>query len=105
MMAFNEAYTSDIHNPLVSPADALDDELEKLPPTLIVAADRDILREQGAEFANRHKQLGKEVEYRMVPKSVLLFITVPWQSAAFNYAVSEASWFIHTNDSKTANQQ
>lgn len=105
MMAFNEAYTSDIHNPLVSPADALDDELEKLPPTLIVAADRDILREQGAEFANRLKQLGKEVEYRMVPKSVHLFITVPGQTAAFNYAVSEASWFIHTNDSKTANQQ
>ena len=34
MEAFNEAYTSDIHNPLVSPAEASDDVIARLPPEL-----------------------------------------------------------------------
>lgn len=98
MEAFNEAYTSDIHNPLVSPAEASDDVLKTLPPTLMVAADRDILRDQGADFADRLRRLGNKVEYRLVLGSVHLFITVPGQAAAFGYAVSEASAFIHACD-------
>lgn len=57
MNAFNEAYTTESHNPLVSPAEADDHALAKLPPTLLVAAERDILRCQGAEFAERLKIL------------------------------------------------
>ncbi|MDE6125588.1 MAG: alpha/beta hydrolase [Muribaculaceae bacterium] len=99
MQAFNNAYTTDIHNPLVSPADAADDELRKLPPTLIVAADRDILKDQGAEFARRLKSLGNEAAYELVPGSVHLFITVPGQPSAFGRSVSAATGFIslHTN--------
>ena len=47
MEAFNQAYTDNPHNPLVSPAEASDTDLQKLPPTLIVAAERDILKDQG----------------------------------------------------------
>ena len=97
MEVFNEAYTSDIRNPLVSPADADDAELKNLPPTLIVAAERDILRDQGIEFANRLVKLGIKVEHRLIPNSVHLFITVPGQAASFSHAVSVSSEFIHSN--------
>lgn len=94
MEAFNAAYTSDIYNPLVSPAMASDNDLKNLPPALIVAAERDILKDQGCEFANRLRLLGNAVTYDMVPGAVHLFITVEGQTSAFNYAVSAASGFI-----------
>ncbi len=94
MEAFNNAYTSDIYNPMVSPAMASDNDLKKLPPTLIMAAERDILKEQGHEFAERLRLLGNIVDYDMISGAVHLFITVPGQTASFNYAVSAASKFI-----------
>lgn len=94
MEAFNAAYTYDIYNPLVSPAMASDDDLKNLPPTLIVSAERDILKDQGREFANRLSLLGNAVTYDMIPGAVHLFITVDGQTSAFNYAVSAASEFI-----------
>lgn len=97
MEAFNDAYTTDTHNPLVSPMEAPDDALRNLPPTLIVAAERDILRDQGAEFADRLNRLGIPVEYLLVPGSVHLFITVPGQPAAFNRSVSSTTSFLLRN--------
>ena len=94
MEAFSDAYSSDVYNPRVSPAMASDCDLLKLPPTLIVAAECDILKDQGREFAERLKRLGKTVRYDVVPGSVHLFITVPGQAASFGRAVSEASEFI-----------
>ncbi len=93
METFNDAYTSDIYNPMVSPAMASDRDLRKLPPILIVSAECDILKDQGQEFAGRLRILGNDVSYVMIPGSVHLFITVPGQPAAFNYAVSAASTF------------
>ncbi len=94
MDAFNDAYTSETANPLVSPADAPDAMLRVLPPTMILAADRDILKDQGAHFANRISSLGIATRYEVIPGSVHLFITVPGQAASFNRAVSTASEFI-----------
>lgn len=94
MDAFNDAYTADIHNPLVSPAEASDEELSALPPTLLTGAERDILRDQGIEFVERLKKLGKKAQYDLIAGSVHLFITVDGQTAAFNRAVSTAAEFI-----------
>lgn len=91
MNAFNEAYTTESHNPLVSPAEADD---HALPPTLLVAAERDILRCQGAEFAERLKNIGIEQKYILIPGSVHLFITVDGQPTAFKHSVNESSEFI-----------
>lgn len=96
MDAFNDAYTADVYNPLVSPADAQDETLRCLPPTLIVGAERDILRDQGRDFAAKLKRLGIHAEYNVIPGSVHLFITVDGQPAAFRRAVSTASEFIHS---------
>ncbi len=96
MVSFNNAYTYDIHNPLVSPAEATDKDLETLPPLLMISADRDILKDQGTEFACRLSSLGKRVEHLIIPGSVHLFITVPGQPAAFNLSVERASAFIKT---------
>lgn len=94
MNAFNNAYTSDSYNPLVSPAEASDSVLSRLPPTLLVAAERDILRYQGADFADRLARLGVESKYVLIPGSVHLFITVAGQPTAFRRSVCESSGFI-----------
>lgn len=94
MDAFNNAYTSDSYNPLVSPAEASDSVLSKLPPTLLVAAERDILCCQGSDFANRLAHLGVEMKYVLIPGSVHLFITVAGQPTAFRRSVKESSAFI-----------
>ena len=94
MEAFNQAYTDDCRNVLVSPAEADDVTLMKLPPMLMVAAERDILRDQGQEFVNRLKHLGKDVCYVVIPGSVHLFITVDGQPSAFSRSVEESAAFI-----------
>lgn len=94
MLAFNEAYTTDVHNPLVSPACAADHRLSMLPPVLMISADHDILKCQGNEFVMRLKELAVEVEYRVVPSTVHLFITVPGQPSAFRESVERSSRFI-----------
>lgn len=101
MNAFNNAYTSDLYNPLVSPAEASDSVLSKLPPTLFVAAERDILRCQGADFADRLAQLGVELKYILIPGSVHLFITVAGQPTAFCRSVKESSGFIYSHSRHT----
>lgn len=95
MSAFNDAYTADPHHPSVSPAEATDSALAKLPPTLLVAAERDILRCQGVGFADRLTRLGVEMKYVLIPGSVHLFITVAGQPTAFGRAVKESAGFIY----------
>ncbi len=95
MDAFNDAYTDDSRNPLVSPALAPDSALVSLPPLLLVAAERDILRSQGEKFAVRLEKLGVDVTHRLIPGSVHLFITVPGQPAAFDEAVRQSRVFLH----------
>lgn len=93
MEAFNRAYTlqSDVHSTAISVGLCSDEALRALPRTLIVAAERDILCDQGKELAERMGEKATRVEY---PGAVHLFITVPGQEAAFERAVSDALSFI-----------
>lgn len=93
MEAFNRAYLPDGQDPdkLASVGDAPDALLERLPRTLLVAAGRDILCDQGREFAARNQERVTRVEFS---DAVHLFITVPGQMAAFSEAVRLTIGFI-----------
>ena len=98
MEAFNEAYLSDgktdAKNPLVSPAHAADTELKTLPPVLMLSAERDILFDQGKEFAARLKKLGKSVDRIEFPGAIHTFVTVKGQPTAFQKAVDITGAFL-----------
>lgn len=97
MQQFNRAYTlhAEPTDTLISPGLCSDATIAALPPTLLVAAERDILRDQGHEFAAKAPQTITRVE---LPYTVHLFITVPGQNAAFNQAVSLALDFLCTKN-------
>lgn len=86
METFNTAYLAggDSKDALVSPADAQARQLSGLPPILLVAAEKDILADQGKEFVGRVKS-AERIE---LPGTVHLFITVPGQETAFRKAVA-----------------
>lgn len=101
MNAFNLAYSKDKEqDPLISPAHATDSMLKSLPPCLFVAAERDILRDQGREFADRLKNLGNHVEYHVIPSTVHLFITVDGQPSALKKALELTTDFLLTDKGK-----
>lgn len=90
MKAFNKAYLHGgaVHDTdFVSVADAGDDVLSGLPPVLLVAAGKDILCDQGREFAGRLNNVGVHIRRVEFPQAVHLFITVPGQETAFGEAV------------------
>lgn len=91
MEAFNDAYTqgTDARRPEISVGLCDEATLRRLPRTLLVAAGRDILCDQGKEFAQ--KTGAQRVEFS---DAVHLFITVPGQDAAFRRAVACATDFI-----------
>ena len=96
MEAFSDAYVGkhDPRDPFISPDCASDEALRALPPMLLAAADRDILRDQGAAFAERVAKAGGICRYVRFPGSVHLFITVPGQPSAFRDAVKLAADFL-----------
>lgn len=81
-------------DPLMSPADAPDSMLEKLPPLLIVNAGRDILNDQGKDFHARLAKLGNDARRVEFPGAVHLFITVDGQPTAFGKAVALTADFL-----------
>ena len=91
MCAFNDAYTrpDNPHNQLISVAENAN--LQSLPRILLVAAGRDILCDQGKEFASALSDKVTRIEF---PDAVHLFITVPGQQCAFHKAVEIALNFI-----------
>lgn len=93
MEAFNRAYTidADARSTTISVGLCSDVVLQNLPRTMIIAAERDILRDQGKELAERMRGKAQRIEYE---GAVHLFITVPGQDAAFDKAVRDASTFI-----------
>ncbi len=97
MSQFNMAYTyrsgATPADPLISVGLAPDSMLSTLPPTLLVAAGRDILRDQGRELAERLPDKITRVE---LSQAAHLFITVPGQDEAFLTAVILASDFINS---------
>lgn len=94
MEAFDSAYVgmADAKDTRISvgllPADTL---RAWLPQTLLVAAGRDILRDQGKDFAAR---AGRKARREELPEAAHLFITVPGQDEAFNTAVRLAADFL-----------
>ena len=101
MNEFNSAYTRGAaeRNHLIDVGLSDSEELSRLPKTLLIAVGRDILRDQGIEFAEK---AGTDKVTRIeFPEAVHLFITVPGQDEAFNTAVRIASAFI-TEDSAEA---
>lgn len=101
MEAFNEAYIfgtkptdNVIKNPKISPAHASDEDLKKLPPVLMISAQRDILYDQGKEFAVRLKKLGNSVDQVDFPGAIHTFATVKGQPTAFNKAVILTAAFL-----------
>lgn len=93
MDAFNDAYTvsADARHLAISVGLACEADLHALPRTLLIAAGRDILRDQGRAFAERVGERLTRIEY---PEAVHLFITVPGQPTAFCTAVRQAAAFI-----------
>ncbi len=94
MEAFNEAYIfgqkatdNVVKSPKISPAHASDEDLKKLPPVLMISAQRDILYDQGKEFAVRLKKLGNSVDHVDFPGAIHTFATVKGQPTAFKKAV------------------
>lgn len=79
------------HSPLAAP----DSLLAGLPRTLIFAAGRDILLDQGDALAKRMKKAGAEVTRTVLPGAVHLFITVEGQPSAFGTAVGAAADFLN----------
>lgn len=76
--------------PLISPVHANDTALTQLPPMLIINAQRDILCDQGKEFAQKYPNVTR-VEF---PGAVHLFITVKGQSTALGKAVKLTADFL-----------
>lgn len=96
MEAFNRSYiaSGQARNDEISPACAKDEALMRLPRTLLVAAGRDILADQGRAFVDRILALGVAATRIEYPAATHLFITVPGQDTAFNEAVSETIGFV-----------
>ncbi len=71
MVWFGKYYTLDekeFSNPLVSPLQ--NESLKGLPPAIIVAAEHDVLKDEGAQYAEKLKADGVEVEYQVIPGTV-----------------------------------
>ncbi len=97
MELFYKAYlgTADqSRNPLVSVADAPEEWLRQLPPILFVAAEKDVLHDQGYDMVNHLRNLGVPVEYNCLDGATHLFITVDGQPTAFRYAVEATIDFL-----------
>ena len=95
MEAFNQAYTcGQAKHPFISPSLCPDSLLSRLPRLLLVAAERDILCDQGKAFTDHVKRLGVTAHREVLPGTVHLFITVPGQDTAFRHAVSLAEDFL-----------
>ncbi len=96
MEAFNRAYIGDgdARNPLISVGLADKALLSKLPKTLLVAAERDILCDQGERFIDTLQKNGVDAKRRILRGSVHLFITVSGQEHAFLKAVNLSDKFL-----------
>ena len=97
METFNRAYTINADNrcSAISVGLCSDEVLNMLPRTLLIAAERDILRDQGLNLAERMCGKIQRIEYK---GAVHLFITVPGQDTAFDRAVKDAIGFICDKD-------
>jgi acetyl esterase len=67
---FDRSYMADLadaRNPYVSPVYAEREDLEGLPPTIVIVAGKDSLRDEGVRYANMLREGGVETELRKFP--------------------------------------
>lgn len=82
------------------PMDIPEAILKRLPPMLIIGAQRDILCDQGKAFYERARAAGANCRRTEFPGSVHLFITVEGQPEAFSSAVAITSDFLSVGTKK-----
>ncbi len=94
MEAFNESYAPGAfaEDPAVSPL--LAKEFAHYPETLIVAAECDVLYDQGKAFAELLKKNGVPVTHRTLPGTIHAFMTYPGMENAYQEGVRLATEFL-----------
>ncbi len=103
MEAFNESYAPGgwADDPMVSPL--LATEFEHYPTTLIVAAECDILYDQGEKFAMTLKRAGVSVEHITIPGTLHAFMTYPKMEQAYQSGLQQAVDFLHRMEQTNMN--
>ena len=93
MEAFNESYAPGTlaQDPSVSPL--LAREFRRWPETWIVAAECDVLRDQGRAFADRLLREGVRVTWRLLPGTLHAFLTYPGMENAYRDGLRSLSIF------------
>merc|ERR1712187_438615 len=78
MQWFNNNYSGvDTSNWLASPLLAEHNTFEGLPPALVVTASHDILRDEGAEYAEKLRAAGCVVKYKCYSGQIHIFLHLP----------------------------
>ena len=104
MEAFNESYAPGAlaEDPAVSPL--LAKEFAHYPETLIVAAECDVLHDQGKAFAELLKKNGVPVTHRTLPGTIHAFMTYPGMENAYQEGVRLATEFLTGKETKMKNR-
>ncbi len=103
MEAFNESYAPGAlaEDPAVSPL--LAEEFAHYPETLIVAAECDVLHDQGRAFAELLKKNGVPVTLRTLPGTIHAFMTYPGMENAYQEGVRLATEFLAGKETQMKN--
>ncbi len=104
MEAFNESYAPGAlaDDPGVSPL--LAEEFAHYPETLIVAAECDVLHDQGKAFAELLKKNGVPVTHRTLPGTIHAFLTYPGMEGAYREGVRLATEFLKRQEDRMKNR-
>lgn len=104
MEAFNESYAPGAlaEDPAVSPL--LAKEFAHYPETLIVAAECDVLYDQGKAFAELLKKNGVPVTHRTLPGTIHAFMTYPGMENAYQEGVRLATEFLKGKETQMKNR-
>lgn len=104
MEAFNESYAPGAlaEDPAVSPL--LAKEFAHYPETLIVAAECDVLHDQGKAFAELLKKNGVPVTHRTLPGTIHAFMTYPRMENAYQEGVRLATEFLKGKETQMKNR-
>ena len=100
MEAFNESYAPGAlaDDPAVSPL--LAEEFADYPETLIVAAECDVLHDQGRAFAELLKKNGVPMTHRTLPGTLHAFMTYPGMEGAYQEGLRLATEFLERKEER-----
>ncbi|MDB5169082.1 MAG: alpha/beta hydrolase [Candidatus Saccharibacteria bacterium] len=72
-------------------------ELKLLPPVLVIAAEKDVLKDEGLEFVEQMYAAGKEVEYECYDEMLHGFVQFPRVASRKVKAFRRIAKFVHSN--------